>query len=117
MGSWVLDEVSPRIYNFSAASPESRQVNCRLREYQEGFWCRARNRGVIRSYGNPGKCPYFFLSQFAMRNHNGYSDLTFFRPWHQASRVKAEQLEFHSLHSANSMQVHHLRIKLRGFHD
>jgi hypothetical protein len=50
-----------------------------------------------------------------MLNHNVYSDLIFFRPWHQASRVKQEHLEFHSLLSANSMRVHQLQTELRCF--
>jgi hypothetical protein len=113
LGSWDLDEVGRRKYAFPVGPRKPKQFNWHLREQQRPICCRANNRGAIRSFGKFGKHPSIFLSQFAMLNHNGCSDLIFFRSWHESSTVMLEHLEFHSLLSANSMQVYWFRTEVR----
>jgi hypothetical protein len=109
-----LEEVSPRKYAFPVVSRKPKQVNWHLREPQRPICCRANNRGAIRSFGKFGKCPSIFLSPFAMLNHNGCTDLIFFRSWHESSTIMPEHLEFHSLLSANSINSGIGNLSLRS---
>jgi hypothetical protein len=50
-----------------------------------------------------------------MLYRNGYSDLIFFHPWHQASTDILEHLECHFLRQANLLWSHWFRIEVRSF--